>query len=100
MLGSAKLKRIQIDRYVMDKFTEARRQRLPVKDFTLQQWAMECNDTVCEVKYSKQIDSNQLLLLFYCIRFNYQTSKQQKHGSIDSKRSTELFLEKAHAFCQ
>lgn len=25
MLGSAKLKRIQIDRYVMDKFTEARR---------------------------------------------------------------------------
>lgn len=46
MIGSKKLKRIQIDKYVLEQFKETRRKRLPVKDFTLQQWAMEINDKV------------------------------------------------------
>lgn len=44
--GSKKLKRIRIDKYVFDQFQEARKKRLPVKDFTLQQWAMDINATV------------------------------------------------------
>lgn len=44
--GSQKLKRLQIDNFVLDKFKETRKKRLPVKDDTLQQWGMEINDTV------------------------------------------------------
>lgn len=37
---------MQIDRYVLDQFHETRKKRLPVKDFTLQQWGAEAGEKV------------------------------------------------------
>lgn len=46
-------RRMRIQKYVWEKFNEARENGLPVKDQTLRDWAHEINKQVsCFVKYS------------------------------------------------